>query len=664
MTSPSVESSVNLDAAGTDSAATGATNGAALEVERCLDELAQLAQSEPVERDFYAALLDRAVRVLAAEGGAAWQISTGRSARLISQVHLPRPLIDLAQPVMEAAGSWPAAEPVVLPPFARASARYPCDHPHPWPVVLCALAADADARIVLELALDCDAGPDVQSGAGRLVGVLAEIAGDYQRRRELAGLRQRDAHLAQFKQLVARLHAGLDPTQTAYAIANDGRQWIGSDRVSVVRLKSGRAATLAVSAVDHVDRRSAQVAALERLAAAVAASGEPLAWQDTSHSELPPQLMGVLQDYLDLGHARQLVAVPLGKFALLIAESFVAEVPRETLVARTHELAQISGSALENALAHHALPLLPLQQRIAAAAGVLSQRPIAALMAVAAAVLGVVLLAVVPADFTVQAEGELQPQLRRNLFAPSDGVVEEVLVQHGEKVAKGDVLLRLRNAALDLDHSRLSGELQTAQARLSAVRSARSRPQESDQAPDENQLASEEQQLQQQIAGIESQLAVLAQLQSELTVTSPLSGTVLTWNTHELLADRPVQQGQVLLGVADTTGPWTVELHVPDADAGHVLAGQRGDAANLPVTFLLASDPAATHHGQLQRLAQTTDTSSGFSGVQATIAIEGPLPTAARAGGRVSARIHCGRQAIGYVWLHDLIDFARTTFWF
>ena len=59
-----------------------------------------------------------------------------------------------------------------------------------------------------------------------------------------------------------------------------------------------------------------------------------------------------------------------------------------------------------------------------------------------------------------------------------------------------------------------------------------------------------------------------------------------------------------------------------------------------------------------------TDTSGGTAAAEAVVAVDGPLPAAARAGGHVSARIHCGRRSVGYVWLHDLIDFARTTFWF
>jgi biotin carboxyl carrier protein len=271
-------------------------------------------------------------------------------------------------------------------------------------------------------------------------------------------------------------------------------------------------------------------------------------------------------------------------------------------------------------------------------------------------------LVVVPADFQVEAEGQLQPAARRNLFAPGDAVVDEVRVVHGAEVRQGDVLLRMHSPALDLEQSRLSGELQTAQARLVAVRAARSRPQDSADA-DEQQLASEEEQLVEQIAGLTKQLSVVEQMRKELVVTSPLAGIVLTWNTHESLDARPVKQGQLLLTVADPSGPWHVEIEVPDADAGHVIDAQRGSATPLPVSFLLASDPAVTHHGALERLAQATDTKSGNSAAQGIAVVDGKLPASARAGGRVTARIHCGRQSLGYVWLHDLIDFVRTSIW-
>jgi multidrug efflux pump subunit AcrA (membrane-fusion protein) len=349
---------------------------------------------------------------------------------------------------------------------------------------------------------------------------------------------------------------------------------------------------------------------------------------------------------------------------MLVAESFAARQPRGLLLERASELARLSAPALSNALTYHALPLLPLQTRLARLMSILLRRPVAAVLAVIVVAALIAILALVPADFSVEVEGSLQPQRRRELFAPSDGVVEEVLSDHGDHVSQGDILLRIRSPALDLDASRINGELQTAQARLEAVRSSRSRPDDAAAAGDPDRLASEELQLQEQARGLENQLQVLQQLRRELAVASPHDGIVLTWNTHQLLGNRPVKQGQSLLTVADAEGPWALELQIPDRPAGHVLSGQRAGEEKLPVTFLLASDPAATHHGHLDRLGVATDSSGGKSATEAIVALDGPLPQGARAGTRVTARIHCGRRSIGYVWLHDLIDFVRTNLLF
>jgi hypothetical protein len=678
MTLPSAELPSQPDSLLGDPAHPSAGLDAALEVDRCLDELSRLAQTAISRQDFYAALLDRAICVLAAEGAAAWYAPAGEPRTLLAQIRFPRPLLSSDRGFSGGSGSQRLTEVVVLPPFARAGARYPSDHPYPWPLAIAPLVADACSQVVVEVVLDRNAGANVQRGAEHLLGVMSEIAADYERRRELSRLRERDARAARFTDLVLRLHAALDLKATAYAVANDGRQWIECDRLSVLSAKDGRAVTLAVSAVDHIDRRSAQVVALERLAAAVAAIGEAVVWHETNGEALPPQIQAALQEYLDKGHARQLIALPIfppvaddaqrthpqiSAQAVLIAESFVADAPLEAFVERGRALAGMTRTALNNAFTYQALPLLPVQRQIAAAIGALGRRPLAAWLAFGAAAIVATVLAAAPAEFVVEVEGALQPQVRRNLFAPSDAIVEKVLVVHGAEVAKGETLLRLHSPALDLDRSRLTGELQTARSRLSAVRTARSRPQKP-MGADENELASEEEQLAEQVAGLENQLSVVEQLRGELVVTSPLEGVVLTWNTHESLDDRPVKQGQVLLTVAEATGSWVVELQVPDADAGHVLAAHRGDSEPLPVTFLLASDPGLTHRGQLEQIAQTTHTSGGATVAQAVANVAGPLPQTARAGGGVTARIHCGQRSLGYVWLHDLIDFVRTTFWF
>jgi len=675
MSSASSDSSSQFDAVASVLSPAEYRNGSAA-VDECLAELGELAQTEQSPQSFYAALLERALAVFPAVGAAIWQCSPGNEPRLIRQLRFPPPLL-ARHPTGVAQGQQTSPIAVAIPAYARASALIRVDHPYPWPLVVCPFSIEQPHSMVLEIALSEDTPVDVQSGGARLAGVMAEIAADFHRRRELARLREREASAARFVALVGRLHAQLDPAATAYTIANEGRQWIGCDRVVVLRMRRGSAATLAVSAVDRIDRRSGQIVLLERLASAVGRSGEPLLWQEAASSELAPELAEPLHAYLDASHARHLAVVPLPSprvelaagerdepLGMLVAESYSAERSFDALVERTGELARLAAPAMANALAHHELPLLGLQTRLARWLSAISRRPVAAALVLAVILAVVALLLFVPADFDVEVQGTLQPLQRKNLFAPSDGVVEEVIARHGQQVARGDVLLRMRSPALDLDESRLTGELQTAQARLAAVRSLQSGTGKSADAGNQDRLASEELQLSEQIKSLEKQLAIVHKWRSELTLASPVDGIVLTWNAEQSLSARPVKAGQVLLTLADAASPWVLELQLPDRPAGHVLTGQRGAEGQLPVAFLLASDPAVTYHGQLQSVALAGDASSGQSEVEATVAVNSPLPEGVRAGTRVTARIDCGRRSIGYVWLHDVIDFFRTFLFF
>ena len=153
-------------------------------------------------------------------------------------------------------------------------------------------------------------------------------------------------------------------------------------------------------------------------------------------------------------------------------------------------------------------------------------------------------------------------------------------------------------------------------------------------------MAAEEEQLKQLQDGLAAQLEVLQRHRAELRVTSPIAGVVLTWNPAELLQDRPVREGQRLLTIADPSGPWVLELPVPDAVIGHIHAAQQRASAELPVTFLLATEPAVTHRGQVAQVAHSSDTADGQPpSVLVTVQLEDAAPASAapaRASGRGS----------------------------
>jgi multidrug efflux pump subunit AcrA (membrane-fusion protein) len=293
-------------------------------------------------------------------------------------------------------------------------------------------------------------------------------------------------------------------------------------------------------------------------------------------------------------------------------------------------------------------------------------RTILALAAIGGAIAALVF---VQADFNIEAPGTLQPVVRRDVFAPRSGLVDEVLAAHGAEVAAGAPLVRMSDASLDLELKRVDGELQTAQRQLDAVRATRTTPAVRDaNLTEASRLSAEERELQQRLTNLRRELDMLNREREKLVVISPIAGRVLTWDVGHRLGARPVERGEVLVSVADLSATWQLELDVPDDRIGYILAAQQELRPDLQVRFRLSSDDREKHTGHIDEICQTAGvTSDEATSPSPTVLVKVALDQLelSEAGRRelrpgVSARaqIACGRRPIGYVWLHDIWDAA------
>ncbi|MDV6033357.1 MAG: HlyD family efflux transporter periplasmic adaptor subunit [Phycisphaera sp. RhM] len=654
------------------------------EIEQFVAEISERSQASVSLQAFASEALERTVELLGAAGGSVWMVDDAAGYQSLCQVKVDSELPDAAliageqhtrflRSVLDSSRQQSAAIPHATAPGDRPQ-RTPSrpggvHETYFW--TGSPLRIDQDVIGVLEVVQSNSISPAARTGSERLLAIVADLTGDFLRRQRLKDLQSAVDRWRQYEALCQRAHASLDLPDTAYQLVNDGRWFIGCDRVSLLVPRRGRLTAMATSGVDTLDRRSDLVRSMEELAKAVEPSRQWLRYRGTT-DQFPPQLERPLCAFADDSHSQSIDVVPLlassdvsgdateSLVGMLVLEKFDASIDPDA-EERIVRIANLCSSALRNAIDYQSLPMLSLARwlRRTIRYGGLQRRKLA--IVTVAVVLAILALRVIPATHYVAAEGEAQPLIRRNIYAPVDGEVVEVRGGHDESVTADQILVVLRSRDLELELERLQGEYQTTEKRLLAIASARVQTgfdEASARIP--GQLAAEEQELKQQLASLQTQIALVRKQRDSLEIRSPIGGRILTWDPEDLLADRPVQRGQLLVSVADLSGPWVLELLVPDRSVGHVISAQRIEDVPLDVSFTLATGSSPTYRGSLKQIAGRTEV---LDQQQASTRVLVSVPSEAvellRPGTTIKAKFDCGRRSLGFVWLHDLFETVR-----
>jgi len=492
----------------------------------------------------------------------------------------------------------------------------------------------------------------------------------------------------EFEALSLRMHRSLDVERVCAVVASDGRALLGCDRVSVAVARGRRMIVQAVSGQETVHRRSNLVRAMSHLAKTVSAARTPLFF--TGQSEpLSPAVTRVLTKYLEESTTPHVAVLPLfdnpaprddeetsaarskpEKPRKLIGCLIVDGSAEERVGAKSQDatllLADHTSAALSNALAHHRIFLLPVWRFL----GRQWERLRGWRLAMAALIVGllgagIAALVVVPWDYRVAADGRLMPVVQRQVFAPWDGEVVAIHVRDGDRVKTGDPLLTIRS---DEIRTQLLTTRNQLNEKRQSVLGLQAQLDEAGKKGDRD----EETKLQGQVAGaiaetegLEKQVALWESRERQLALTSPIEGTVATFRVDQLLLNRPVRRGEVLLEVMDDEGEWRLELEIPERRMGHILRSQRDSGEpHRPVDFILATSAERTFSGTLDRVAtRTANAAEKGSVVEAYVALDGQRLPARSIGAEARARIECGKSSLGYVLFGDFVEWLRKTLW-
>ena len=329
---------------------------------------------------------------------------------------------------------------------------------------------DKQVTGLLEILMDPTRRAAQQKSTLRFVSDLCDLAATYLKNRQMRQMMSQQRLWNQLEGFTHQIHGTLDLKETSYAVVNDGKRLVGCDRLSVALKISGRTMIEAISGQEVVEQRSNLVRELTRLCKAVIRSGEDLVYTGSTDG-FAPDLRDALEMYVDESGSKVVIVTLLHKpeaaepppadgkenrekvpFGCLVAEQIGDELAPTDMHARTEVVSRHASTALWNAQEHHKIFLKPMLKAMGSPWRMFRGRTLAKIAAVLAAVLVLVLvMAFVPCPLTIEGHGSLLPEERCKVYAPPvlGAKVREVLVDHGDRVKKGDVLVRLESPELE-----------------------------------------------------------------------------------------------------------------------------------------------------------------------------------------------------------------------
>jgi multidrug efflux pump subunit AcrA (membrane-fusion protein) len=667
------------------------------EIQGLVQEIADLSRTQITPAEFYDAMLNKIVAALAAPGGAVWTVADAGNLQLAYQINLRQTGL-IENPIGQAQHGrllhqvMQSSEGALVAPHSGAGETTDSDedaaaNPTDFLLVLAPVHNDQGPQGIVEVFQRPGARITTQRGYLRFLLQICEYAGDFLKGRRLRHLSEKQTLWEQLETFTRTAHEKLDVRQTAYTIVNEGRRLIGCDRVSVAIRRGGSCPVEAVSGQDTFDKRSNVTVMLSKLAAAVAKTGEDV-WYSGDTSDMAPQVEQALDAYVDESHTKAIAILPLkeprdeeARFAsdeehdparvigALIVEQMVDSRTPEGFLQRVEVVRTHSATALTNALEYEGLFLMPLWRFLGRGTRFFRGRALPktlAILGVTAAVIA--FLCLYPKEFKLEGDGKLRPIIRQNVWAEVNGYVQQVLVEHDDLVKKDQLLVEQRSDELAKEIETVQGELQTDMAKAAALQRELLQRRDLPEA-EQSQKESELNQLRHRVASLRSRLEIFSKMQEMLNVRSPIDGRVVTWNVSERLLGRPVNRGENLLEIADPTGDWELEVYMPEYRMGHIASAKARSQEKLLVTFFLATNPEKEIEGRVEQI----DTSAEVRGeegntVLVRVSFDQQLLRRVnndpKIGATTTAKIHCGKRAIGYVLFHDLIDFVRTKIWF
>lgn len=689
-----------------------------LQINRLIEEVARLSESEIPPSDFYAEMLKRTLSAMAAPVGAVWTLSEEGALTLQFQINIqevgfnqneaarnshdellreaiqqPQPTYLLPQSGRGSGGSGQSG--------AANLTRFV------W--LLVPIISGTKVVGLIEVWQSPERPRNAIPGFLQFMTSMAEMAARYTRNRNVRQLSGQQEVWTQLEAFTRLIHASLKPVEVSYQVANEGRRLIDCDRLSVGIREGRKARVEAVSGSDVVEKRSNLIVRMRNLFDAVLEWDDKLVYTGEKDESLPPKVVDALDRYLAESNSKLLVCQPLrdereksedGKTKMarsaLLMESFEPTEDTPQLLGKLEVVGNHSATALYNSIQYRRIPMkwvwLPLAKAQEGVGG--RARAIWTLVFLLLVAFGSLMyLASYP--LTMEVDGQLQPTTRVVIYPEHVGEIKKVLVNARSRLHPGDQLFELYDNSLAAEMARFNIEVQNANGN---IRTLDERIKQGDlqaiqamtQAKKDLDIAQKRRKHYEDTLFVRSGGAFYSKApefeeiekKSRLEKQKPRSPDSKGNQVWSVLTDEPEKLKntkatleQPLVELADLGGPWHAEIKIKQQHVGQVLkAFEYLKRDWLWVDILVRSETTGSYKGVLYRknisgkaVPDRTDNDEPSPVVKAWVLLDDDkiadhghkqIPRRLyQAGVQVTTKIDCGDHRMGYSLFYGVWEF-------
>jgi hypothetical protein len=274
------------------------------------------------------------------------------------------------------------------------------------------------------------------------------------------------------------------------------------------------------------------------------------------------------------------------------------------------------------------------------AAGLLGPKHTLAKLAALLVALALGVLVFWHTEYRVEGNFLLRSEKMANMTSPIEGFIKEVLVESSDKVAAGQVLMRLNTDQLKVEESAAIAEVDRYTREEEKARAANA-------VADMQIAATLSRQSRARLEAVRFRLA-----QSE--IKSPIDGVVIEGDHKERL-DSPLKQGDPIFRIAQLPG-YYIDIQVDERDAQEILHGAVGECAFL-------TDPKTKLPVKVDRVLPAAVEKDGVAVFSVRAQIDTPEAEWWRPGMSGVAKINAGEKSLLWIVSHRTVDFLRMKLW-